>query len=141
MTEQEKFEAFKMNTLNEQEEKYGKELREKYDSKVVEASHQHFKHLSKAQYDAAVAAENALINELNTLLSQNISDLDHPNAKSAFHHHKTWLEIMSGMYSTSYHQNLAHMYIADERFSDYYNNKTIEDSVQLLSDIIIRHTI
>lgn len=140
MTEQEKFEAFKKKTLNEQEEKYGTELRDKYDAKVIETSQQHFKHLSKAQYDKAMAAEVALIDELNTLLSQNISDLDHSIAKSAFHHHKNWLEIMSGMYSASYHQNLALMYIADERFSDYYNSKTTEDSVQLLSDIIIHHT-
>lgn len=56
-----------------------------------------------------------------------------------FEYHKSWLEIMSGMYSTEYHRNMASLYVQDERFAQYYNDR-VEGSCQRLSETILHYT-
>ncbi len=38
------------------------------------------------------------------------------------------------------HRGLADMYLADERFGDYYNKKANEPVIQLLHDVIYNYT-
>ena len=47
MSDKEKFEGFKQKMIDENEKKYGKEIREKYGNEQVEKSNQIFKNMSK----------------------------------------------------------------------------------------------
>ncbi|GGB06781.1 MerR family transcriptional regulator [Macrococcus hajekii] len=140
MTDHEKFEAFKQAKLEENEQLYGEAIRARYGEKAVESSNQNWQHLSEADYDRAVAAEERLISELNYLLEHRISDLNDSHAERAFLAHREWLEIMAPFYSKDYHRSLGEMYIADHRFANYYNNRTEQDSVELLKAIINQWT-
>ncbi|MGB8455189.1 MAG: MerR family transcriptional regulator [Anaerocolumna sp.] len=51
MSDKEKFEGFKQNRINENEMKYGKEIREKYGNATVDKSNQKVKNMTQEQYD------------------------------------------------------------------------------------------
>ena len=51
MSDNEKSEGFKQSLLDENERKYGAEVREKYGNQAVDESNAQLKGLSKAQYD------------------------------------------------------------------------------------------
>lgn len=138
MTEHEKFETFKEHKLQENEAMYGDELREKYDGATLNKSHTHYKHLSQDSYDKAVKAEQKMFELLHVMINRNL-DVTDPVGEEVLECHKTWLEIMSGMYSKAYHFNLASLYTADERFTRYYNDR-LNGSAELLSKIIMHYT-
>ena len=51
MTDQEKFEGFKQKLIDENEQKYGEEVRAKYGNTAVDESNATFRGLTKEQYD------------------------------------------------------------------------------------------
>ena len=138
MTEQQKFEAFKEEKLKENEVLYGKELRDKYNEKSLNKSHAHYKHLSQESYDKAVDAERMMFELLMVMVNED-QDVSDSIGKGIFEYHKSWLEIMSGMYSTEYHRNMASLYVQDERFAQYYNER-VEGSCERLSETILHYT-
>ncbi|MDE8722366.1 MerR family transcriptional regulator, partial [Alistipes putredinis] len=54
MTDQEKFAALKRELIEENEEKYGKELREKYGDSMIENSNQNMLNLTAKEYYAMI---------------------------------------------------------------------------------------
>ena len=135
MTDQEKFNYFKQQKLAENEEKYGQEIREKYDEEAVQKSNQKWLDLTPEQFETMQQAEEKLIQALDNLLSHP-QELPNDTAQMAFEAHKTWLTTVTPYYNATYHRNLAEMYQADERFRAYYDEKTIAPSTDLLAEII-----
>lgn len=137
MTDTEKFAAFKAEKIAENIEKYRTELKEKYSAEDITAANEQWKNMSAMQYEEAQAAEETLIETLNKLLEKN-EKLQLPDdlAEKVFESHKKWLTITAPFYSAKYHKNLALLYVEDQRFVSYYNQKTNSDSVQLLKQII-----
>lgn len=135
MSDTEKFAAFKQEKFNENERLYGDELAKKYSKESRDASNQNWLAMDEASYLRMQEAEATLIESLNQLLSQK-ADLNSDLAKKAFAAHKEWLSIAAPFYTTEYHRNLAEMYVNDARFAHYYNEKTKQDSVKLLKQII-----
>lgn len=140
MTDTEKFKAFKIQTIQQNEDEYGDQIREAYDEKTIEQANEKWKNMSEEDYNKLQQAEEELIDSLNQLLRNNLTDLNHPFAKKAFHAHKSWLMIASSFYNQDYHRSLAEMYVSDERFSQYYNQRTSENSADLLKEIIFHYT-
>ncbi|WP_354680246.1 MerR family transcriptional regulator [Macrococcoides caseolyticum] len=138
MTEQQKFEAFKEEKLKENEAMFGDELREKYDEATLNKSHAHYRHLSQESFDKAEDAERKMFALLSVMINEDL-DISHSIGKEIFEYHKSWLEIMSGMYSTEYHRNMASLHVQDERFAQYYNDR-VEGSCQRLSETILHYT-
>ncbi|QCT74038.1 MerR family transcriptional regulator [Macrococcoides canis] len=138
MTEQQKFEAFKEEKLKDNEALYGDELREKYDEDTLSKSHAHYRHLSQESFDKAENAERKMFELLSVMINEDL-DVSDSIGKEIFEYHKMWLEIMSGMYSTEYHRNLASLYVQDERFAQYYNER-VEGSCERLSETILHYT-
>src|SRR5699024_2283982 len=56
MSDQEKFDAFKKDTVQRNEEQYGKEIREKYGEEVVNQSNKKILGMTKEQYDTFEAS-------------------------------------------------------------------------------------
>ncbi|RAI80187.1 MerR family transcriptional regulator [Macrococcoides caseolyticum subsp. hominis] len=138
MTEQQKFEAFKEEKLKDNEVLYGDELREKYDEDTLSKSHAHYRHLSQESFDKAEDAERKMFALLSVMINEDL-DVSDSIGKEIFEYHKMWLEIMSGMYSAEYHRNLASLYVQDERFAQYYNDR-VEGSCVRLSETILHYT-
>ncbi len=118
MRDQEKFEGFKKEMLEENEAQYGTEIREKYGEEAVEASNKKFMSLSKEQFKEAEDVQNEFAKALKEALAT--GDPAGELAQEACELHKKWLSFFA-KYSKEYHKGLADMYMADERFKAYYD--------------------
>lgn len=136
MSDAEKFAAFKEKLIEENEAKYGAEVREEYGDDVVEASNAKLLGLSEEEYREMVALEE----EVQTLLRQAkaTGDPASPLAKSLAQKHKEWLCYSWPSYSEDAHAGLAETYVADERFAAYYD-KVVEGGAEFLRDAILHY--
>ena len=138
MSNKEKFEGFKKEKLKENEEKYGKEIRNKYGKETVEASNKKFMNLSEEDFNEMQRLESEVFE--NLLKVSDTGDLDSEEAKKVYENHKNWLCFSWPSYSKEAHAGLAEMYVADERFAKYYNDKAGKEVVEILRDIIVKYT-
>ncbi|VYU64454.1 MerR family transcriptional regulator [Clostridium tertium] len=137
MSNKEKFEGFKKEKLRENEEKYGKEIRDKYGKETVEASNKKFMNLSEEDFNEMQRLESEMFD--NLLKVSDSGDLDSEEAKKVYGNHKKWLCFSWPSYSKEAHAGLAEMYVADERFAKYYNDKAGKLVVETLRDIIVKY--
>ena len=114
MTDKEKFEGFGQKLVDENEKKYGDEIRSKYGDKTVDEANQKIKGMTKAQYEKS----EKLRMEFEMVLEKafNTSNPTGELAQKACELHKQWLCVFYPNYSKEYHNGLAEMYVADERF-------------------------
>ncbi|MCT1902583.1 MerR family transcriptional regulator [Oceanobacillus sojae] len=137
MTAEEKFEGFKKERLEENERLYGEEIREKYGKDTVEKSNKKFMDLSEADFQEMQRIEDALFSKLEHLAKT--KDLDTPEAKEVYELHKKWLMYSWPNYSAEAHKGLVQMYLADERFAKYYNDRAGREVVSLLHDAVVKY--
>ncbi|MDO5418191.1 MAG: TipAS antibiotic-recognition domain-containing protein [Lachnospiraceae bacterium] len=121
MKDKEKFEGFKQNLIENNEAAYGAEIRSTYGSDAVDASNQKIKGMSKEQWQYA----ERLSEQINQTLKEAF-ELGNPAgdlAQRVCEMHREWLCIYwkEGMYSKEAHCALADSYVADERFTAYYD--------------------
>ncbi|GMA08498.1 MerR family transcriptional regulator [Tetragenococcus halophilus subsp. flandriensis] len=137
MNTAEKFEGFKKERLDKNEKLYGEEIREKYGEETIEKSNKKFMNLSKADFQKMQEVEDELFEKLGQLaISQ---DLTSQEAKEVYNLHKQWLMYSWPNYSAKAHKSLVDMYLADNRFADYYNNRAGKDVASLLHDAVIKY--
>lgn len=121
MSDKEKFEGFKQKLVEENENNYGKEIRQKYGDKVIDASNAKVKNMTGEQY----AEVEQLSKEVNETLKAAFLQGDPSSelAQKACDLHRQWLCYFwpDGMYSKEAHKGLASMYCEDERFKAYYD--------------------
>ena len=120
MLDKEKFEAFKKNLINENEENYGQEIRNKYGDDQVDKSNEKILRLTKEEYDQFEQLGKKIIEKLTEAMDEN--DPAGKKAQEACELHKKWLEYSWNFYSKEAHRNLGEMYVLDERFKKYYDN-------------------
>ena len=134
MTDNEKFEGFKQTLIDENEQKYGAEIREKYGDKTVYESNAHLKGLTQEQYDESERLRIAIEEALKSALETN--DPAGEQAEKACDLHRQWLCVFApGHYSKDYHKGLGEMYVADERFKAHYE-KIAPGCAEFLRDAI-----
>ena len=137
MANKDKFKGFKEELINKNENKYGKEIRQKYGDEVVDNSNKKIMGMSEAKYNEFKKLEDEIIKTLN--LAMDTGDLNGEIAKQACELHKKWLGYTWNFYSKEAHRNLAEMYVADERFKEYYD-KNRNGMAQFLRDAIFEFT-
>lgn len=137
MSNKDKFECFKEDLIKENEEKYGEEIREKYGKEEIDASNAKMMNLSEGDYNAM----QSLASEINTKLESAVKSKLSPSSKEGkeiAEMHKKWLSYTWSTYSKEAHNGLAEMYVADERFTAYYD-KNITGCAQFLRDAIVEN--
>lgn len=121
MSDNEKFQGLKKKLINENEQKYGKEIREKYGDETINESNQRMMNMTKEQYEEFEQLGQEVLDTLEAAyatgdpageLAQKTADL-----------HKKWLTFTWKEYSKEAHSGLAQMYVDDERFTAYYDKK------------------
>lgn len=121
MSDKEKFEGFKNKIVEENEAKYGKEIREKYGDDTVNASNAKVKGMSEEKFQAA----EQLRVQIDELLKEAFEEGDPASEKAqkVCEMHKEWICMFwpDGMYTKEAHKGLGEMYVADERFKAYYD--------------------
>ncbi|SFG14715.1 MerR family transcriptional regulator [Sporolactobacillus nakayamae] len=140
MTDHEKFEGFKKEKLAQNEKRYGKEIRKKYGEDVVEKSNKQFANLSKDDYEASMAIQNEMFQNLQEAL--NLNDPASTPAQKAADLHRQWLCYFwpKGTYSKEAHAGLAQMYVDDPRFTSYYESKVAKGAAKMLRDAVKIYT-
>jgi len=136
MLDEEKFEGFKEKSIQENEQKYGEEIREKYGDETVNASNKKWRGLSQED----VKKMNELEEEILPLLASGLADNSSSDIKQqAAAKHKEWLMYAWPSYSKEAHAGLAEMYVADERFTAYYDEKAGSGAAVFLRDAILNY--
>ena len=133
MAKQGEFERYKQALIDENEQKFGREIREKYGEKAVEESNAHLKGLTQEQFD-----EGGRLNRLfeETLLAAfETGDPAGELAQKACDLHRQWLCVFYPNYNSQYHRALGEMYVADERFRANYD-KLAPGCTEFLHDAI-----
>jgi len=137
MTDQEKFIGFKETLIKENEEKYGKEIREKYGDKTVDASNAKLMGLTQEQYAEMQKLAEEIVESLAKAVGK--EDPSGEEGQRIAELHRKWLSFTWKDYSKEAHAGLAEMYLADERFTAYYDQYK-EGAAQFLRDAIVAYT-
>jgi len=119
MHDYEKFEGLKKEMLNENESKFGTEIREKYGEEMINKSNKKFAGLSEAEFDRSNQLASDIIKSL--LEGMDSGDAAGVMAQDAAAKHKEWLMIFWSEYSKEAHVGLGEMVVTDERFKVYYD--------------------
>ncbi|MBM6859852.1 MerR family transcriptional regulator [Clostridium saudiense] len=133
MSAEEKFEGFKKKMIEENEGKYGKEIREKYGDSKVEESYKKIGNLSKEQWDEVQGLGIQINEKLKEAMSEGNPKAE--KAKEVVEMHKRWLSFF-GNYPVQAHLGLGQMYVDDERFTAHYDNAAGEGAAVFLRDSI-----
>ncbi|MFA9559009.1 MerR family transcriptional regulator [Evansella sp. AB-rgal1] len=136
MTDKEKFEGFKQQLIDDNEVKYGKEIREKYGDEVVDRSNEKLKKMKKEDHDEV----SRLAVEVQDTLEEAFQSGDPSSdiAQKVAQLHKVWLMYYWDEYNKDAHAGLAQMYVDDERFKKYYEKKP--GMTEFLRDAIFIYT-
>lgn len=134
MQDKDKFTGLKERLIEENEQKYGKEIRDKYGDDTVNASNAKLKGMSQEDYQAMTI----LGEEILTLLGKAYATGDPASdlAQELAAKHKEWLMYSWSSYSKEAHAGLAEMYASDERFAAYFD-KNIKGGTEFLRDAIL----
>lgn len=137
MEDREKFEGFKKNLIEENEKKYGKEVREKYGNDTVERSNKKLMGMTQEDFDRLNKLEEEFMNTLNEAFKT--GDPKGELAQKAADLHSQWLCFFWDEYSREAHVGVCQMYIDDERFRDYYD-RFQSGTVEFLRDAVLAYT-
>ncbi|WP_370224358.1 MerR family transcriptional regulator [Cytobacillus sp.] len=137
MSDKEKFEGFKKKMIEDNEEQYGKEIREKYGDETVDKSNAKLMNMTQEEHEAVTK----LSEEVNSTLAQAMETGNPAGelAQKAADLHKQWITFYWSEYSKEAHAGLAEMYVADERFKAYYE-KIRPGAAEFLRDAISIYT-
>ncbi len=134
MSDQEKFQALKEKAIRENEETYGKEAREKYGDEQVSESNRKMLDMTETQWERFMALEKEILERLETGVKNGLT-ADSAEAKEIVTLHKEWLCMTWKQYNAEAHKGVAAMYIADERFTKYYD-RNVKGCAKLLNEAV-----
>ncbi|MDT3427074.1 DNA-binding transcriptional MerR regulator [Paenibacillus forsythiae] len=137
MSDTEKFAGFKQKLIDDNEQTYGKEVREKYGDDAVDRSNKQFLNMTEEQYKAIQKVEQ----EMFAALAEGMKNGDPAGepAQRAAGLHRQWLTSHWGTYSPEAHAGVAQMYVDDERFTAYYD-KHSPGLARFLRDAVLIYT-
>lgn len=137
MTDQEKFAGFKREMVEENERKFGEEVREKYGHDVVDASNAKLMGLCEQDFAKSQELAEEIIRSL--VAAVGVDDPKGPEGLRIAELHRQWLSFYWGHYSKEAHAGLGEMYVADERFTAYYDQHKA-GAAKFLRDAIVAYT-
>ena len=122
MSNKEKFQALKEKAVRENEEMYGAEAREKYGDEEVHTFNQKMLNMTEVQWERFKELEKVILMRLEEAVEHK-TEAESEAAKTIVELHKEWLCMTWKQYSAEAHKGVAMMYVADERFTKYYDRK------------------
>lgn len=140
MSNKEKFEGFKKNLIQDNEQKYGKEIREKYGDEAVNASNAKVAGMTEEQWEMQEELSIRIMESLKKALEN--GDPACEDAQKACDLHRQWLSMFwkDCAYSKQAHMGLGKMYVADKRFRAYYDNALGAGSAEFFRNALAVYT-
>lgn len=90
--------------------------------------------MTEEQYNAMQQLEQQLFERLKEALVS--GDVTSDIAMEAAELHKRWLSFSWAKYTPEAHIGLAQMYVSDDRFTAYYDERVAPGATQFLHDVI-----
>jgi DNA-binding transcriptional MerR regulator len=137
MRDEEKFAGFKQKLIEDNEKKYGKEVREKYGDEAFEKSNSKLKNMNQAEYDEITKLGETVLETLQAAVLT--GDPADELAQKAADLHRQWLSFYWDSYTKEAHAGVAQMYVDDERFKAYYD-KYQPGAAEFLRDAVWIYT-
>lgn len=122
MSDKEKFEAFKRRAVEANEERYGKEVREKYGDKAAEGSNAKLLSMTEEEHRQWKALEEEILSALAAAVRSG-EDPAGAEGRRIAELHRRWLCCTWTAYTPQAHRGLAELYTADARFTAYYDRE------------------
>lgn len=119
MKDAEKFEGFKQKLVDDNEKRYGIEIREKYGEEAVKKSNYKVQGMTQEQYEQVTELEAELKETLHAAFKT--GDPSGELAQKAADLHRRWLSFYWDGYTKEAHVGVTQLYVADERFTVYYD--------------------
>ena len=135
MSDQQKFEAFKQRTVTHNEEVYGAEIRAKYGDREVDEANAAVMHLTQEQYREWTSLGQEIQERLEEAVRAGLPP-ESEAGKELCALHRRWLTITGNPYDPAKHRGIAELYVADERFTAYYD-KHLPGCAHFLRDAVI----
>ena len=137
MTDEERFEGMKARAIAENEERYGAEVRQAYGDAAMDAANERMAGMSQEEWGDAKALEAAILEQLTA--AKATGDPTGEAARKLCAMHARWLQMHwgEGAYSPAAHAALAEGYVADQRFTAYYDEAAGEGATAFLRDALI----
>lgn len=136
MSDQAKFEAFKRRAIEENEQQYGSEIRQKYGDETVDQTNANFMGLTQEQY----GEWSCLGQEIQEKLEAAVCAGELPSGeagKEVALLHRRWLTFsLRGSYDAAKHRGIAQLYVLDQRFQAYYD-KNMPGCARFLQDAVL----
>ena len=134
MRDKERFEALKEKMVRENEEGFGEEARQKYGADQVNGANRKMMNLTQAQFLRWQELDEEILQRLEAGVKAAIP-ADSEEAGKIAMLHKEWLSLSVPNYSAQMHRGIAAIYLADERFTAYYD-RNVDGCAQLLHDAV-----
>lgn len=134
MSQQTNFEARKRSLVEENEARYGTEVRQAYGDSAMDEANAVMMNLTPEQYREWTALNQEIQTKLEAAVAQNRSPEDEVGRELTALHRR-WLSFTTGKYNVQKHKGIAQLYVQDERFRQYYD-KALPGCAQFLRDAI-----
>lgn len=134
MTDQERFEGLPAQWAARNEQQFGAEARERYGDKAVDKSQQMVANMSAEQAQRFQELDAQVMGLLRQAMAT--EDPAGPEARRLCEAHREWLLMTwpRESYSLAAHRGLGQMYVADERFTSYYDGSAGPGAARFLCD-------
>lgn len=132
MTNEERFRGIKEQAIEKNESTYGAEARERYGDDAVDAANERMRAMSEKDWNEMRELEQGIIRQLKAAMAT--GDPAGNAAQELVDLHRRWIcgYWGEGRYSAQAHLALGEMYLADERFRDYYDSRAGAGATEFL---------
>lgn len=120
MSDKEKFDGFVQQKINENEEKYGAELRQKFGDEVMDKSNATLGKLDKKGFEKMEEEGNRIYATLATCMQEGAAPSSDVAQKLVGEHY-AYLQNFGDFYTKEVYAALGSSYACDQRFVDFYD--------------------
>lgn len=137
MDDKAKFEGMKRDLAEQNERKHGAEVRERWGDTAADEANRKMLNLSEGEFERFQELGRAINESLEAAVSAN-ADPTGDEGERIYRLHREWLGFTWNFYTPEAHRGLAEMYVADERFTTYYDGN-VAGCAAWLRDAITAH--
>ncbi|NHM16711.1 MerR family transcriptional regulator [Eggerthellaceae bacterium zg-887] len=137
MTDKQRFEGMKRKAVEDNERAYGAEARKRWGNAAVDGANEKLLAMDEREWSDVEELERAIIKQLRTAMET--GDAAGPEAQKLVSMHARWLQMhwADGTYAPAAHVALAEGYVADPRFTAYYDEAAGTGAAVFLRDAIV----
>jgi hypothetical protein len=134
MSENLKFAEHKHQLIANNEQQYGREIRNKYGTETVKASNAKLMGLTADQYERVQDLSLQINDHLKQAMT--VGDPGGELAQKACDLHREWISYFWPEYSKEAHLGLGQLYVDDPRFKQYYDDIAV-GCAEFLRDALV----